>query len=243
MPRSIILHNIAIVEDNDSDALTLESFISRISEQEKRKYNVKRFHSAVELLNNYQSIYSLILLDVEMPGMNGIEASTRIRKLDKTVSIIFTTNLIQYAQKGYEVDAVAYLIKPVQYFDFALKFKKALDIYSLNENKDFMIKTAKGPCLISTNKLMFVEVMRHRLYYHLVDETLEVTGTISKVEEELKEFGFLRCNQCYLVNPKFITKIHGFDLMIGDTTLLISRPRKKQFLEELASWYSEVKND
>ena len=237
------MHNIAIVEDNDNDALTLESYISRISEQEKTKYNVKRFHNALELLDNYQSIYSLILLDVEMPGLNGMDASSRIRKLDKTVSIIFTTNLIQYAQKGYEVDAVAYLIKPVQYFDFALKFKKALDIYSLNEDKDFVIKTAKGPCRISTNKLMYVEVMRHRLYYHLVDDTLEVTGTISKVEEELKDFGFLRCNQCYLINPKFITKIQGLDLLIGNETLLISRPRKKQFLEELANWYSGVKND
>jgi len=237
------LHNIALVEDNDDDALILESFISRIGEQEKTKYKVKRFHSAVELLTNYQSIYSLILLDVEMPGMNGMEASIRIRKLDKTVSIIFTTNLIQYAQKGYEVDAVAYLIKPVKYFDFALKFKKALDIYSLNVDRDFVIKTAKGPCHISTNKLMYVEVMRHRLYYHLVDDTLEVTGTISKTEEELKDFGFLRCNQCYLVNPKFITKIHGLDVMIGDTALLISRPKKKQFLEDLANWYSGVKND
>ena len=237
------MHNIAIVEDNDNDALTLESYISRISEQNKTKYNVKRFHSAVELLNNYQSIYSLILLDVEMPEMNGMEASIRIRKLDKTVSIIFTTNLIQYAQKGYEVDAVAYLIKPVQYFDFALKFKKALDIYSLNEDKDFVIKTAKGPCRISTSKLMYVEVMRHRLYYHLVEETLEVTGTISKAEQELKEFGFLMCNQCYLVNPRFITKIQGLDVMIGDTALLISRPKKKQFLEDLANWYSGVKND
>ena len=237
------MHNIAIVEDNDNDALTLESYISRISEQEKTQYNVKRFHSAVEFLENYQAIYSLILLDVEMPEMNGVDASVKIRSLDKTVSIIFTTNLIQYAQKGYEVDAVAYLIKPVQYFDFAMKFKKALDIYSLNENKDFTVKTSKGPCRISTNKLMYVEVMRHRLYYHLVEETLEVTGTISKAEEELREFGFLMCNQCYLINPRFISRIQGLDIYIGDTPLLISRPRKKQFMEELASWYSGVKND
>lgn len=237
------MHNIAIVEDNDNDALTLESFISQISEQEKTQYNVKRFRSAVEFLNNYQAIYSLILLDVEMPEMNGVDASFKIRSLDKTVSIIFTTNLVQYAQKGYEVDAVAYLIKPVQYFDFAMKFKKALDIYSLNQDKDFTVKTSKGPCRISTNRLMFVEVMRHRLYYHLIDETLEVTGTIIKAEEELKDFGFLRCNQCYLINPRFISKIQGLDIVIGDTTLLISRPRKKQFMEELASWYSGVKND
>ena len=141
-------------------------------------------------------------------------------------------------KKGYEVDAVAYLIKPVQYYDFALKFKKAIDIYSLNENKDFSVKTAKGPCRISTSKLMFVEVIRHRLYYHLVEEILEVTGTIAKAEDELKEFGFLRCNQCYLINPSFISKIQGLEVVVGNETLLISRPRKKSFMEELAKWYS-----
>jgi len=232
------MYNIAIVEDNDNDAQTLISFIEQISKSDKKEYTVKRFRSAVEFLENYQPIYSLILLDVEMPEMNGVEASYRIRKLDKTVSIIFTTNLIQYAQKGYEVDAVAYLIKPVQYYDFALKFKKAIDIYSLNENKDFSVKTAKGPCRISTSKLMFVEVIRHRLYYHLVEETLEVTGTIAKAEDELKEFGFLRCNQCYLINPSFISKIQGLEVVVGNETLLISRPRKKSFMEELAKWYS-----
>lgn len=232
------MYNIAIVEDNDNDAQTLISFIDQISKSDKKEYVVKRFRSAVELLNDYQPIFSLILLDVEMPEINGVEASYRIRKLDKTVSIIFTTNLIQYAQKGYEVDAVAYLIKPVQYYDFALKFKKAIDIYSLNENKDFSVKTAKGPCRISTSKLMFVEVIRHRLYYHLVEETLEVTGTIAKAEDELKEFGFLRCNQCYLINPSFISKIQGLEVVVGNETLLISRPRKKSFMEELAKWYS-----
>ena len=237
------MYNIAIVEDNDNDAKTLESYISMISSKSGKEYNVRRFSSAVEFLKEYQPIYSIILFDIEMPGMNGLDAAGEIRKIDKTCSIIFTTNLIQYAQKGYEVDAIAYLIKPVQYFDFALKFKKALDFYELNENKDFMIKTAKGPCLISTSKLMYVEVLRHRLYYHLVDDQIEVTGTIQKAEEELKKFGFLKCNQCYLINPRFISKIQGLDIQIGGTTLLISRPRKKAFLEELAKWYGGVYND
>ena len=85
---------------------------------------------------------------------------------------------------------------------------------------------------------MYVEVMKHRLYYHLIEDTLEVTGTIAKAEEELKQFGFLKCNQCYLVNPRFISKIQGYEVVVGNVTLLISRPRKKAFLEELAKWYS-----
>ncbi|MBE6135952.1 MAG: response regulator transcription factor [Erysipelotrichaceae bacterium] len=235
------MYNIAIVEDNDNDAKLLQSFIINISEKEHTEYNVVRFHDATSFLKDYKPIYAVVLLDVEMPNMNGVEASGELRKIDKSCSIIFVTNLIQYAQKGYEVDAVAYLIKPVQYFDFSLKFKKAISLYSLNEDKDYLVKAGKGIYHISTNKLMFVEVIRHRLYYHLVDEVIEVTGTISKAEEELKDYGFLKCNQCYLVNPNYISKIEGLELTVGSSVLLISRPRKKIFLEELANWYSGVK--
>ena len=201
-------------------------------------FSVKRFVSAVDFLKDYKPIYAVVLFDIELPNKSGMDAASELRQIDKSCSVIFVTNLIQYAQKGYEVDAVAYLIKPVKYFDFALKFKKAVDIYALNENKDFVVKTANGMCRISTDKLVYVEVMKHRLYYHLVEDVLEMTGTIAKTEEELMRFGFLKCNQCYLINPRFISKIQGSDLYIGNDVLSISRPRKKAFLEELAKWYA-----
>ena len=236
------MYNIAIVEDNDNDAKVLESYISQI-DPKGNNYAVSRFHSAEEFLSDCKPIYALVLFDVEMPGKTGLEAAIELRKIDKSCSIIFVTNLIQYAQKGYEVDAVAYLVKPVQYYDFVLKFKKAIDIYSLSENKDFTVKTAKGMCRISTDKLMYVEIIKHRLYYRLVEETLEVTGTIAKAEEELKKFGFLKCNQCYLVNPRFISKIQGLEVEVGNTSLLISRPKKKAFLAELAKFYGGMSLD
>lgn len=60
----------------------------------------------------------MVFMDIQMPKMNGIDGAVELRKLDKTVSIIFITNLVQFAQKGYEVDAVSFLVKPVSYFDF-----------------------------------------------------------------------------------------------------------------------------
>ena len=61
---------------------------------------------------------------------------------------------------------------------------------------------------------------------------------LSKVEAELKKFGFLRCNQCYLVNPRFIVAVDGSTVQLGAETLAISRPRKKAFMSELAAWYA-----
>ncbi|MCR5491443.1 MAG: LytTR family DNA-binding domain-containing protein [Bacilli bacterium] len=232
------MRNVAIVEDNDNDAAVLTAYINDFGKANGIDFHIDRFVDPIAFFDTYRPIYAVVFLDVEMPRQDGVSASKRLRQIDKTVSLIFVTNLVQYAQKGYEVDAIAYLIKPVRYYDFSLCFRKAIDIYVSLERRDFNIKTASGLARVSTEKLVYVEVARHRLYYHLVDDVLEVTGALGKVEEELKEFGFLRCNQCYLVNPRFITGIKGNDLLIGGVVLLISRPRKSAFLEELAKWYA-----
>ena len=85
---------------------------------------------------------------------------------------------------------------------------------------------------------MYVEIMNHRLFYHLIDDVIEMTGVLSGVEQQLSRFGFLRCNKCYLVNPKFIVKVKGSTVQVGDNLLQISRPRRAAFLAELANWYA-----
>lgn len=110
------MKNIAIVEDEDEAAARLAGYIDRYAEQSGQKYRVERFRNAVDFLAEYKSVYSVVFMDIQMPKMDGMSAAAELRKADKTVSIVFITNLIQYAQKGYEVDAVAYLLKPVEYY-------------------------------------------------------------------------------------------------------------------------------
>lgn len=233
---------IAIVEDEDEAAERIKGYVDKFSDETGQDFVVERFCDAVDIIEGYKPKYAVIFMDIQMPHSNGMNAAIQLRKLDKSVSIIFITNLIQYAQKGYEVDAVAYILKPVQYYDFALKFRKALDIYVMNEKQDFTLNTSDGPCRISTDKLMYVETVRHRLYYHLVDGVIERTGVLSKVESELKQFGFLRCNQCYLVNPRFIVGVKGCMVQLGAEVLSISRPRRKIFMAELANWYAGLED-
>ena len=237
------MRNIAIVEDEDGAAEVLKSHIAQYAKTNGQEFSVRRFRDAVELLTDYKPLYSVVFMDIQMPHMDGMTAAMQLRALDKTVSIIFITNLVQYAQKGYEVDAIAYLLKPVSYFDFALKFKKALDVYVMSEGQAVTVSTAGGLCRVSTDKLMYVETIRHRLRYHLVDDVIEVTGALYKVEDELKAYGFLRCNQCYLVNPKFIVSVKGLSLQVGNDILLISRPRRNAFLAELSRRYVGSEGD
>ena len=232
------MRNIAIVEDEDLAAQALIDHIKQYEAQTGQSFQIFRFANGADFLQDYRAVYAVVFLDVQMPRMNGLETALQLRRCDKNVSIIFITNLVQYALKGYEVDAVSYLIKPVSYYDFSMKFKKALDIYLLNEDRSFTVNTPGGLCRISTDKLMYVEIMNHRLFYHLIDDVIEMTGVLSGVEQQLNRFGFLRCNKCYLVNPKFIVKVKGSTVQVGDNLLQISSPRRAAFLAELANWYA-----
>ena len=224
------MRNIAIVEDQDAAAQRLTGYIEKYAAETGQEFHVTRFCNGEEFLKDYKGIFAVVFMDIQMPKKDGMEAAVELRRLDKNVSLIFITNLVQYALKGYEVDAVSFLVKPVSYYDFSLKFKKALDIYIVN--------APGGLCRISTDKLMYVEISNHRLCYHLIDDVIEMTGVLSGVEQELRGFGFLRCNKCYLVNPKFVVRVKGCTVQVGDSELQISRPRRAAFLAELSNWYA-----
>jgi DNA-binding LytR/AlgR family response regulator len=234
----MLTRNIAVVEDNDNTAKSIIDLIEKYKQDNQVNLNVIRFTNADDFLEDYQQIYSVVLMDIQMPGTDGMSAAYKLREIDKTISIIFITTMVQYAQKGYEVNAVSFMVKPVNYFDFSLKFKKALDISAMNENRNITLNTKNGICRISTDKIIYVEIIKHRLFYHLVDDVIEMTGVLSEVENTLKEYGFLRCNQCYLVNPRFIISVQGKELHIGNTSLQISRPRYNQFMKDLTNWYA-----
>ena len=232
------MKNIAVVEDQDGAASKLASYIEKFAAQTEQKFNIVRFRTGTDFLEDYRAVYAVVFMDIQMLGINGMDAAVELRRRDKTVSIIFITNLVQYAQKGYEVDAVGFLVKPVNYYDFSMKFQKALDIYVMNEERGITLSLPGGMCRISTDKLMFVEIINHRLYYHLVDDVVEMTGVLSNVEKQLHDYGFLRCKKCYLVNPKFIVSVRNSEVQVGNHTLQISRPRRAAFMAELANWFA-----
>ena len=140
------MRNVAIVEDEQGAGDLLQSYIERYASENNIQFNVVRFSNAADFLEGYMPIYAVVFMDIQMPKMNGMDGAVELRKLDKTVSIIFITNLVQYARKGYEVDAVSFLVKPVSYYDFYMKFEKALDVYVMNEERSITLSLPGGLC-------------------------------------------------------------------------------------------------
>ncbi|MCQ2797445.1 MAG: LytTR family DNA-binding domain-containing protein [Bacilli bacterium] len=233
----MITRNIAVLEDEIEAFELIEGFIRRFGKENDIEFNITHFSKCSDFLSSEDGSFAVVFFDIRLPDMNGMDASKKFREKNKVSSIIFLTSLSQYAQMGYEVDAISYLVKPAQYFPFATIFKKALNVYEGKREKTIMINFPSGMRNVSINELIYVEILSHRLYYHLVDDVIEMTGTLANAEKMCKPYGFLRCNNCYLVNPLFVKGIKGFELEIGNTTLQISRARRKDFLAELSNWY------
>ena len=188
----------------------------------------------MDFLDGYRTVYDVVFMDIEMPGIDGMEAAHRLRRLDQKVILVFVTNMASYAVKGYEVNATDYIVKPVYYGDFELKLKRILAGYQAASEAILVVRQG-GYVRLLLRKIHYIEVQGHRLMYHTEDGIVEGSGTLLETEEKLKDKGFLRCNKCYLVNQRHIIGVNGYTLMLmGGEELQISRPRKKAFMSELA---------
>lgn len=226
---------IAIVEDNQTSAEKLRSFLERYAMENTQHFHTDIFGDALSFLDSYKQGYDMVFMDIELPNINGMEAAVRLRSIDSQVILIFVTNIARFAVKGYEVDALDYIVKPVHYSDFELKLRRALARCKDASDAIFVVRQS-GLLRLSLDEIRYIEVRGHALIFHTESGQISGSGTLLKTEEKLRKKGFLRCNKCYLVNQKHIAAVSGYTLiMTGGEELQISRPRKKTFMTELAN--------
>ena len=228
---------IAIVEDDENDYLRLREKIDKFSGRHNIEFEVEWFKSGHDFFQVDNNHYSVIFLDIEIGDYDGITVAKKIREENSVSSIIFITNIAKYVQFGYEVDAISYLIKPVSYDSFSVVFEKAINVVASKEKNDVLFKIPGGAEVTSLNNLMYVEVVSHIIIYHLVNGTIEKTGSLSKIEKELTKYGFLRCHNAYIINPKFVKGIDKNNVIIGSKLIPLARSQKKKFLEALSAYY------
>ena len=135
---------VAIVEDEEAVREQLLGYVQRYTRQYGTTFEVRTFSDGVEILEGYRPVYDLILLDVEMKHLDGMETAQRIRALDSDVMIVFITNMAQYAIKGYAVGALDYVLKPVPYFAFSQQLQKADKLYPAGTCRSFCRQKRSG---------------------------------------------------------------------------------------------------
>lgn len=182
----------------------------------------------------------LIFLDIQMPGITGIEFA---RTISKRTLIIFTTAYTEYALDSYEVDAIDYLIKPIEPQRFKKATDKALSYHSLllQEEKEnietdndeyFFVKSDRKYFKVSFEDILFVEGLKDYVILQLEDQRIITRMNLKSMYELLPKNLFMRVNKSYIVNTARIEAFDNNDIFIKTHEIAIGSSYRDSFFEE-----------
>lgn len=120
------MFKIAIVEDQEETRESLNRFVRQYAQEQGLQVEISLITDGAEIAEHYTPGFDIIFMDVEMPRLDGFGAAEAIRAVDADVVLVFVTNMAQYAIRGYEVDALDYVLKPVNYYQFCTKLSRAI---------------------------------------------------------------------------------------------------------------------
>ncbi|MCD8286290.1 MAG: LytTR family DNA-binding domain-containing protein [Clostridia bacterium] len=234
-----MIYRVAIIEDEKEPAENLRRFVEKYGTEKGHSFNIQIFANGVDFITDYTANYDIVFMDIELPMMNGMECARKLRELDTSVALVFVTNMVQYSVKGYEVDAVGYIVKPIEFFSFSLLMDKIIDKIKLTNLDYVVVRNNDSMVRIMLTDLMYVEVMDHYLIYHVSSgKTYKQLGKIKDTEEQLVPYDFFRCNNSFLVNMRYVTSIDGANVCLGEGYQLpVSRKRKRDFLTALNTYF------
>ena len=228
--------HVAIVDDEEEQLETTKNLLLRYEKEHDTALRITTFNDAVSFLDPYKGDYDIVILDVKMPYLNGIDAARKLREMDEGVILFFLTTMEQYAIRSYEVAAMDYLIKPINYYDFALRFARAVKKVEKAEEKSLILKTEAGIVKVFPSQIYYVEVSGHYCLYHTTVGDYRQYYSIKKLEQELSGDGFALCNSYLLVNLGFVERTENMSVFVHGDELQISHPKKKAFLERFAAY-------
>lgn len=232
------MYQIAIVEDERDAADALAAFLDRYAAETSEGFDVSRFTNAIDFEVTKRR-FDLVFMDIQMPGINGMEAAQLLRTYDDQTPLIFVTNLAQYAVRGYEVDALDFIVKPVTYFNFRMRMDKALRHIRRNDGRSVTVTTRDGMRVMALTDIEYVEVSRHDLSYHLYGEAepFVVYGSLKAFEEEVAGTSFVRISNSCVINMNQVRSVKGSELVMkGGDTLWFSRSRKREAVATITNF-------
>ncbi len=231
------MYKIALVDDEYESAEVLSRCIEEYSREYGLQFNISSFRNGLNFIEEYTPEFDIVFMDIDMPQMNGLEAAGRLREMDASVVIIFVTFLAKYATRGYKYDALDYMVKPISYSAFRITMNRAMQRCARKKRETVILPSAEGDICIELICLNYVEITNHDITYHTTKGNFTAYGTMRSIEKLLPPKQFSKCNRCYLVNLRSVTRIQGNILFIGNEKLEISRPRKQEFLAALHEYH------
>lgn len=239
-----MMYFIALCDDDERELDKIEDFLTAYQKsRETDEYRIDRFGSAEELLERItdkEYAPDLLLLDIFMSGKTGIEAAVELRRQECGTFIVFLTTSKEYALEAYEVDALQYLVKPLE----KEKFFHAMDIVFQQmkkaEEDQIVMKVAGGGIRqMKPDDIVYCESQKNYQMLYLNAEECRVRMTARELWEMLEQFAqFSRCGRSYILNLNHVVSVEKEEiLMDNDCRIYIPRNVSAEFKKVYFSYY------
>ena len=214
---------IKILEDDPADRDTLIECLRKYEREQGQSFSITAYDNPSDFMDNYHMDADLIFMDIELPGINGIETSHQLRAIN-----------------GYEVDALDFVIKPINYYRFSSMMLRALRNLPVRDEKEVILQAAGTIRRMRISQIYYVEIQDHLLLYHTDMGRIEAWGKLSDVEAELDTYNFARCSSAHLVNMQHITSVSKTEVIVGSTKLPISQRKRKAFCDRVIAYLNKT---
>ena len=226
---------VGLVEDDEDYRRELCGFLDRYTAEYGETFHVRCFSDGAQLVFDYKPDYDVLLMDIEMPKLSGMDAARQVRALDPAVMILFVTNMAQYAIEGYSVQAKAYLLKPLNYYGFALEMQSAIASLQRRGTEYLLLSTDDGIVKVPESHIIYIETDGHDLLFHGLNEVYRTRMSMKEADQRFSGRSFARSSVSYLVNLAYVTGVSADTVTVRGETLQLSRNKRKDFLSALTA--------
>ena len=224
---------IAICDDEEAQRLLIQRYVEAWAADNKVALETELFASGESFWFAWEddSSYDLLIFDIEMGQLNGMELAAGIRRKDEDIPILFVTGYDSYMAQGFEVAAMHYLLKPLRkekLFTVLDKLKK-MRMRKKQEEK-ILFRAEEGPLSLPASKIWYIEAMAHQCILYTEDTSHVLCSSIGEMVRQLcGRREFVRCHRSYLVNVQHISAIVKPELVLDDGRRIpVSRSAEKE---------------
>lgn len=222
--------NIAICDDEKIVRLQIKGLI----EKQKADGNLELYETGEELLAVGKH-FDVVLLDIQMEGMNGIDTARALREQNEETVLIFITGIKEYVFDAFDVAAFHYLLKPIEENKFMEVFDRAVKEAEKRKEKgqkQLFIKTRQRNITLEQKNILYIENRGRKAEIHTVDETIEIYAAMIELEKQLGG-EFYRCHRGYLVNMAYITEYSNDSIRLSDgESIYLAKEKYNEFVKE-----------
>lgn len=229
---------IAVCDDDEKD---LAGMMDLLRHYPEAQLQAEGYKSGEELLASGKK-YDILLLDIDMGAMDGIETARRIREADKEVKLIYVTNYSDYTIFAFAVHAFAYLLKPVSGEELYAQLDEAC-LYGLSRPEPELEFLAKeGIAHVKPSEIYCFEYLDRQVLMYTREGIWHLKRKITDTAGEMEQYGFSMPHKSFVVNLHEVQRIHGYEIMMTDGRIIpLSQKKSAQFRRDLNDYLAEEK--